>query len=147
MAIFQIASRTVTNLPTTTAGPGVFAGATTGKFWIREVKVFNTTTSAVCVGIAVCTATGTQVGGLTEYQIDDASAPAPSETAFTSMSSAATVAAQVEQATLGAAAGSGIVFTWAEKELEIPEGTGNGIIINCPTGTAQHLDFSLKWQK
>jgi hypothetical protein len=147
MAIIQIASRTVTNLPTATAGPGVFAGATTGKFWVREVKVFNTTTSAVCVGVAVCTATGTQVGGLTEYQIDDASAPAPSETAFTSMSSAATVVAQIEQVTLGAAAGSGIIFTWGEKELEIPEGTGNGIIINCPTGTAQHLDFSLKWQK
>jgi hypothetical protein len=147
MAIIQIASRTVTNLPTATAGPGVFAGATTGKFWVREVKVFNTTSTAVCVGVAVCTATGTQVGGLTEYQIDDASAPAPSETAFTSMSSAATVAAQIEQATLGAAAGSGIIFTWGEKELEIPEGTGNGIIINCPTGTAQHLDFSLKWQK
>jgi hypothetical protein len=147
MAKFAVGARTVTNLPTATAGPGLFAGATSGKFWVREIKVTNTTANAVCVGIAVCTATGTQVGGLTEYQTDDASAPAPSETAFTSQSTASTVAATIDQVTLGAAIGSGWVFTWGEKELEIPEGTGNGIIINCPTGTAQHLDFAIKWEK
>jgi len=147
MAIFEVASRTVTNLPTTLRGPGIFAAATSGKFWIREVGIFNTTATAVCVGIIVCTASGTQVGGLTEYQIDDASAPAPSETAFTSQSSDSTSAATIRQASLGAAIGSGVIFTWGEKELEIAEGTGNGIVINCPTGTAQHVDFYLKWQK
>lgn len=147
MALFQIASRTVTNLPTTVRGPGVFAGATSGKFWLKEVGVFNTTTSAVAVGICVCTAQGTAVDGLTEYQIDDASAPAPSETAFKSQSADSTVAAQIVQATLGAAIGSGAIFTWGDKEVEIPEGTANGIIINCPTGTAQHLDFYFKWMK
>jgi len=147
LALISAAGRTVTNLPTTTAGPGVFAGATSGKFWLREIGVFNTTAVAVAVGVAVCTATGTQVGGLTEYQTDDASAPAPSETAFTSMSTAATVAATIRQASLGASVGSGIVFTFEEKEVEIPEGTGNGVIINCPTGTAQHLDFYIKYQK
>ena len=145
--IFAAAGRTVTNLPTATAGPGVFAGATSGQFYIREIGVFNTTATAVCVGVAVCTATGTQAGGLTEYTEDDASAPAPSETAFTSQSSASTVAAQLRQATLGAAVGSGMVWTWGEKDLEIAEGTGNGVIINCPTGTAQHLDFWIKWAK
>jgi hypothetical protein len=147
MAIYGAAGRTVTNLPTTTAGPGVFAGASSGKFWVREIGITNTTTSAVAVGVAVCTATGTQAGALTEYQTDDPTNAAPSETAFTSQSTASTVAATIRQASLGAAIGSGIVFTFAEKELEIPEGTGNGVIINCPTGTAQHLDFWIKWQK
>jgi hypothetical protein len=147
MAIFGVGGRTVTNLPTATAGPGIFAGATSGKFWIREVGVFNTTTSAVAVGLAVCTATGTQAGGLTEYQTDDPSNAAPSETAFTSMSTAATVAATIRQISLGAAIGSGFVWTFGEKEWEVPEGTANGMIINCPTGTAQHLDFYIKWEK
>jgi hypothetical protein len=147
MALISAAGRTATNLPTATAGPGVFAGATSGKFWIREVGVYNTTTTAVCVGLAACTATGTQAGALTEYQTDDPSAPVPSETAFTSQSTASTVAAQVRQASLGAAIGSGMVWTFGEKEWEVPEGTANGIIINCPTGTAQHLDFYIKWQK
>jgi hypothetical protein len=141
------ASRTVTNLPTATAGPGVFASAGDGPFWVREVGVFNTSTTAVAVGLAVCTATGTQVGALTEYILDNPAAPAPSETAFTSMSSAATVAAQIRQASLGAAVGSGIIWTFGEAGVLIPEGTGNGIIINCPTGTAQHLDFYLDWVK
>lgn len=147
MAIISAASRTVTNLPTAVRGPGVFAGATSGKFWIREIGIFNTTTTAVCVGIAVCTATGTQVDGLTEYQEDDSTNAAPSETAFKSQSTDSTVAATIRQASLGAAIGSGIIFTWGEKELEILEGTANGVIINCPTGTAQHLDFWIKWQK
>jgi len=146
MAIYQAAGRTVTNLPTAARGPGVFAGATSGKFWVREVKVFNTTTTAVAVAVLFCTVTGTQVGGLTEVQIDDPTAPAASETAFTSQSSDST-GTPVEQASLGAAIGSGLIWTWGEKEFEIPEGTANGIIISCPTGTAQHLDFSLKWQK
>jgi hypothetical protein len=147
MARYSVGSRTVTNLPTATAGPGVFAGATSGKFWLREVKVTNTTAVAVCVGIAICTATGTQVGGLTEYQTDDPSNAAPSETAFTSQSSASTVAAVIDQVSLGAAIGSGFIFRWDSKEVEIPEGTGNGVIITCPTGTAQHLDFTIKWEK
>lgn len=147
MAEFSIAGRTVTNLPTPVRGPGLFAGATSGKAWLRQVGVTNTTATAVCVGIAICTATGTQVGGLTEYQTDDPSAPAPSETAFTSQSSDSTVAATIRQVSLGAAIGSGFVFVFGEHEVELSEGTGNGAIINCPTGTAQHLDFWFKWDK
>lgn len=147
MATFETGGRTATNLPTTTAGPGIFAGSTSGKFWIREIGISNTTTTAVATAIAACTATGTQVGALTEYQTDDPSAPAPSETAFTSQSTASTVAATFRHFSLGAAIGSGVVWTWGEKEFEVPEGTGNGVIIVCPTGTAQHLDFYIKWQK
>lgn len=147
MAIYGVGSRTVTNLPTTLRGPGVFASASAGKIWIREVGVYNTSVTAVAVGICPCTATGTQVGGLTEYQTDDPSNAAPSETAFTSQSTDSTVAAVIRQISLGAATGSGMVFTFAEKEWEIPEGTANGMIITCPTGTAQHLDFYIKWQK
>lgn len=146
MARFSVGSRTVTNLPTSARGPGVFAGATSGKFWLREVKVTNTTTTAVCVGILYCTATGTQVGGLTEVQTDDASAPAPSETAFTSQSSDST-GNVIDQVSLGAAIGSSYIFRWDKGEVECPEGTGNGIVISCPTGTAQHLDFTIKWEK
>ena len=147
MALYEVGSRTVTNLPGTGAGPGVCAGATSGKFWVKEIGVFNTTTTAVAVGVAVITATGTQAGTGTGYQIDDPSAPASSETFFTSQSSASTIAKTIRQASLGAAIGSGVVFVWGDKELECSEGTGNGVIINCPTGTAQHLDFYIKWMK
>lgn len=147
MALFETGGRTVTNLPTALRGPGLFAGATSGKFWVREIGITNTTTTAVATAIGVATATGTQVGAIGEYQTDDPSAPAPSETAFTSQSSDSTLAATFRHFSLGAAIGSGVIHTWGEKEFEIPEGTGNGVLIVCPTGTAQHLDFYIKWQK
>lgn len=147
MARYSAAGRGVTNLPTTTTGPALFASAAGGKFVVREVGVSNTTTSAVAVGLAICTAQGTGVGGLTEYCEDDASAPAASETAFTSQSTASTVAAQIRQFSLGAAIGSGVIWTFGERGLEVAEGTANGVIINCPTGTAQFLDFYYIWDK
>jgi hypothetical protein len=141
------AGRSTTTVPTTLQGPGVFASAADGPFWIVEVGVFNTTITAVAVGLAVCTATGTQAGGLTEYVQDNPAVPAPTETAFTQMSTNATVAATIRQASLGAAIGSGVIWTFGDRGLFIPEGTGNGVIINCPTGTGQHLDFHLVWDK
>ena len=145
--LISAAGRTVTNLPTAARGPGVFAGATGGGFWVLEVGVFNTTTTAVAGGVLLCTATGTQVGGLTEVIEDDQSnGNAPAETAFTSQSSDST-GTIIRQFSLGAAVGSGLVMTWAPRELLISEGTANGIIISCPTGTAQHLDFWIKWGK
>ena len=57
------------------------------------------------------------------------------------MSTDATIAAVVRQASLGAAIGSGVIWTFGENGLYRPEGTGNGVVITCPTGTAQFLDF------
>jgi hypothetical protein len=148
MPRYSAAGRTVTNLPTAARGPGVFAGATGGAFVVRQVAVFNTTTTAVCVGLAVCTATGTQVGTIgPDRPSNDPSAANWVETAFTSQSSDSTVDFQEEQASLGAAIGAGIIWTWGEQGLVLAEGTANGVIINCPTGTAQHLDFTIKWEK
>lgn len=147
MARIAAAGRGVTNLPTPVRGPGVFGSAAGGSFWVVEVGVFNTTATAVCVGLAVCTATGTQAGSLTEYVEDDSTAPAPSEVAFTSQSTDSTVAATIRQASLGAAIGSGVIWTFGGRGVEIPEGTANGVIINCPTGTAQFLDFYFCWMK
>ena len=147
MARFSGAGRTVTNLPTAARGPGVFGSATGGQWYLREVGVFNTTTTAVAVGLAVCTATGTQAGTVTEYQTDDPTAAAPAEVCFLSQSTDSTVAAVIRQASLGAAIGSGIIWTFDPGQVELLEGTANGVIITCPTGTAQHLDFYFDWAK
>jgi len=147
MARVSAAGRGITNLPTTLRGPGVFAGATGGALRVREVGAFNTTVTAVCVGVAVCTVTGTQAGALTEYCEDDPTRPASAATAFTSQSTDSTLAGTIRQASLGAAIGSGVIWTFGENGLVIPEGTANGVIINCPTGTGQFLDFYLIWDE
>lgn len=144
---FSAAGRGVTNLPTSLRGPALFAGASSGSFFLREVGIFNTTTSAVAVGLIVCSAQGTGVGGLTEYQEDDFTAAAPGETAFTSQSSDSTSVATIRQASLGAAIGAGVIWTFGDRGVHIPEGTTNGVIINLPTGTGQFLDFYFVWDK
>lgn len=147
MALFAGAGRTVTNLPTAARGPGVFGSAAGGQWYLREVGVFNTTTTAVAGGIAMCSASGTQAGAVTEWQTDDPSASAPLETCFLSQSTDSTLLALIRQFSLGAAIGSGLIIPFEPYEVEMAEGTGSGIIITCPTGTAQHLDFWFRWQK
>lgn len=147
MARISAAGRTVTNLPTAVRGPGIFSGAASGSWWLREVSITNTTTTAVAVGLAICTAKGTQVGTLTVYQEDDFLAPAPGETGGLSQSTDSTVAATIRQTSLGAAIGAGVIWTFGDRGVHIPEGTTNGVIINLPTGTGQHLDFYFVYDK
>lgn len=139
MARCGVAGRGVTNLPTALRGPGLCASAD-GGVRIREVGVFNTTTTAFCAGLAIITATGTQAGAATEYCEDDPGHTVLG-TGFNSQSSDSTSPATVRQASIGAAIGAGIVWTFGDNGLYRPEGTGNGVIINCPTGTAQFFDW------
>jgi hypothetical protein len=139
MARCGVAGRGVTNLPTAARGPNLYCSAD-GGIRVREIGVFNTTTTAFCVGVGIATALGTVAGALTEYCEDD-----PGHTvlgiANTSHSADATIASVVRQASVGAAIGAGVVFTFGDNGLYRPEGTGNGVVLTCPTGTAQFFDF------
>lgn len=145
MARCGAAGRGVTNLPTAARGPNLYCSAD-GGFRLREVGVFNTTTTAFTVGVGVATALGTVAGALTEFCEDD-----PGHTVLaignTSHSADATIAAVVRQASVGAAIGAGVVFTFGENGLYRPEGTGNGVVLTCPTGTAQFFDFYFLWDE
>ena len=66
MARCAAAGRGVTNLPTAVRGPNLYCSAD-GGFRLREVGVFNTTTSAVAVGLGIATALGTVAGASTEF--------------------------------------------------------------------------------
>lgn len=147
MARCSAAGRTVTNLPTALRGPGLFSAAAGGGWFLRECGVFNTTSTAVAVGLIVCSAKGTQVGTLTPYQEDDAEAAAPLETGGLSQSSDSTLAGTIRQASLGAQIGSGVVWTFGDRGVHVKEGTANGIIVNLPTGTGQHVDFYFVYDK
>lgn len=144
MARCSAAGRGVTNALTAARGPGVFAAAAHG-IRIREVGVFNTTTTAVCYGLLICTATGTQAGALTEVCEDDPGYT-PAGTAFTSQSADST-GTQARQASIGAAIGAGVIWTFGDNGLFRAAGTGNGVIINVPTGTAQFPDFYIIWDE
>jgi hypothetical protein len=133
-------------VPTAARGPSVYGIASKGGR-LREVGVFNTTAVAVAVALARASAAGTQGAGLTEVVMDNELNGVIQLTAFNTHTADATVGAVIRQAVLGAAAGAGIVWAFGEEGLVIPQGTANGIVIICPTGTGQHLDFWFDWEE
>lgn len=132
-------------VPTAARGPSLFATASSGQLVVREIQAFNTTTTACAVSIGIATAAGTVGAGLTEANESD-----PTHTilgtGFNTHTADATVT-NTRHASLGAAIGSGIIWTFGENGLVIPEGTANGVVITCHTGTGQHLDFAFVWDE
>lgn len=144
MARCSVATRT-SAVPTAARGPSVYATAAI-RPQIRSIEVFNTTTTACAVGIARATATGTQGAGLTEICLSDDSRTVIA-TGFNTHTADATLGAAIRQASLGAAIGAGVIWTWGPGELIVDNATTAGIVIFCPTGTGQHLDFAIEWDE
>lgn len=113
---------------------------------MKEIGVFNTTATACAVALCRATATGTQGAGLTEVQVDDDSHTVIA-TGFNTHTADATVGSPMRQASLGAAIGSGVIFTFGDAGLIIDNATTAGVVITCPTGTGQHLDFYIEWEE
>lgn len=132
-------------LPTTVRGPSLYATASSGSLWVVEIGVFNTTTTAVAIAIGVATAAGTVGTALTEVNETDQTHTILG-TGFNTHTANATLT-NTRHSSLGAAIGSGLIYTFGERALQIPEGTANGVVITCPTGTAQHLDFYFVWDE
>lgn len=132
-------------LITSTRGPCLYA--TTGvRPQIRCIEVFNTTVTAVAVAVVRATATGTQGTALTEVALSDDSHTVIA-TGFNTHTANATVGSPIRQASLGAAIGSGVIWTWGPGEFIIDNLTTAGVVIILPTGTAQHLDFTIEWDE
>lgn len=144
MARCSVATRT-SAVPTAARGPSLYA-TTAVRPQIKEIGVFNTTGTACAVAINRATTTGTQGAGLTEVCTSDDSNTIVA-TAFNTHTADATVGAAIRQASLGAAVGSGVIWTFEDGELLIDNLTTAGVVITCPTGTGQHLDFYIAWKE
>ena len=144
MARFAVAGRTDA-LITSTRGPCLYATAAIRPD-IRSVEVYNTTVTAVAVALVRATATGTQGSTLTEVALSDDSHVAVA-TGFNTHTANATVGAPLRQASLGAAIGSGVIWTWGPGELVLDNATTAGLVIILPTGTGQHIDFAIEWDE
>lgn len=132
-------------VPTAARGPGIWATASSGQLVVREIGAFNTTTTAAAVSIGIATAAGTVGAGLTEVCESD-----PTHTILGAGFNTHTVDATLtntRHASLGAAIGAGVVWVFGDNGLIIPEGTANGAVITCHTGTGQHLDFYFIWDE
>lgn len=145
MARYSIAGRSTVAGTTLRAVASLFAVASR-TMKLREVGVFNTTSTAVAVSLVRFT-NATGVGaGLTEVAYDEA-APAPNGTGFAGHTADGAVGSAIRQASLPAAVGGGVIWTFGDTGIIVAAGTANGVGIICPTGTGQILDFYLDWDE
>lgn len=140
----SIAGRATVVGTTLRAMASLYATASVGPK-LREVGVFNTTTTALAVSLCRFT-NATNVGaGLTEADYDQAN-PAVA-TGFAGHTGDGAVGQVFRQASIGAAIGAGVIWTFGDSGLLIPVGTANGIGIICPTGTGQICDYYFDWDE
>lgn len=145
MARYSIAGRATVAGTTVRASASLFAIASR-TLKIREVGVFNTTTTAVAVALVRFT-NATGVGaGLTEVAYDEA-APAPNGTGFAGHTADGAVGSPLRYASLPAAVGGGVIWTFGDTGVIVAAGTANGIGIICPTGTGQIVDYYIDWDE
>jgi hypothetical protein len=112
---------------------------------VLEVGVFNTTATSMHVALQRATATGTKGAAITPTAITDDSQAAVATAATTHTADATLIAVPVRYGTLGAAIGSGVIWTFPEPGLIIDNATGNGLVISCPSGTGQQVTFYFHW--
>lgn len=121
------------------------AAAVAGTF--REVGVFNTTATAVAVKLVRLTTTGTQGAGLpapNKYNPDSAAA---SMVGFQTHTVAPTTSDAGYRAQLGAAVGSGVIWTFGDLGMRIPVAVTQGIGVMIENGTGQVCQVYFVWDE
>ena len=150
MARFSAGTRGIAG---TTARPKISLyspAASTGI--LREVGCFNTTATAVELFLTRLTTTGTQGAGLTEA-VQNPKGPPALCTAFTTHPADATVGDDLGyRAVLGAAIGSGFIWTFGDHGIQIGlpdavELVTNGIGLILATGTDQVCQTYFVWDE
>src|SRR4029077_3979962 len=144
MATYGVGART-TNAPTATL-PAVSLYATSAvNFSLLEIGITNTTATACVVALCRLTTAGTQGAGLVEANLDQTSV-LPTCTAVNSHTGTAPTLVDLGYRwSLGAAIGSGVIWTFQPWERTVAPAAANGIGVYCPTGTGQVLDVYFKW--
>jgi len=145
---FTVEGRT-TNAPTATLPGASIYGTAAMSPKIVEIGVFNTTTTACMVNVAYLTTAGTQGSGLTETIVSNATSTTAAicTVVQSHTSTPPTLGNGLVRASLGAAIGAGMVWTFDQVPITPPLGTANGVGLLCFTGTGQVLDFYIIWDE
>lgn len=122
------------------------AAATPAK--LREIGIFNTTTTALDLVLRRLTTAGTQGAAVTEGQYDPAT-PVSQCQVFNTHTVGPTIPAGDlgYRCSLGGAIGSAMIWTFGDTGLIIPAGTANGIGILVENGTGQLCQIYFVWDE
>ena len=151
MARFSVAYRTTTAATNLLPMASIYATAAVQPR-IVEVGIFNSTVTAVNVAVCRLTTAGTSTAVTTSligYENDNSQAAVTSPRQSHS-STGPTITSVLRSATLGAATGSGVIWTFGGGStvgLIIPNATTNGIGLYTPNGTGQICDVYWVWDE
>ena len=146
MARFSSAWRTAGAGSTTLPIAGLTATATC-RLMIREIGVFNTTGTAVVLALRRMSALGTPGSTVATVPEDDNSQTAVGVPKDTWTVTGTFGTGSIRVASLGAAVGSGIIWTFSDSGVVIPNTTTDAIVVVPYTGTGQICDVSLTWDE
>lgn len=125
----------------------VYAAAAVGGS-LREVGLFNTTATAVDVKLVRLTTAGTQGTALVEAEHDPNGAAASCTAVSTHSSTPPTLGDDLGyRASIGAAIGAGVIWTFGDNGIRIPVGTANGVGVLIENGTGQVLQAYIVWDE
>jgi hypothetical protein len=130
---------------TSLRGPSLMAAANV-PINLVECGVFNTTATAFAVALMRVTTAGTRTGSLTEVP-EDTDHTVLADVATGHSADAAVTGGPYVQASIGAAIGAGVIWTFGKSGLRVPAGTANGFLLALPTGTGQIFDFYFVWEE
>jgi len=148
MARFVTGGTSVTVVPSATLPAGTLYGAAARQLTVVELAVFNTTTTAVIVGLCRTTTAGTVGAATTIGKLDIADLQTPTGVGYLNhQSGGPTLTGLPYTALLGAAVGAAYCFTFGGKGLVIPAVANNGLGIYIPEGTGQHLRWYAVWDE
>lgn len=146
MARFSVGLQTGGAGSTALPSASIYASANGGGA-VREIGIFNTTTTAVTFRLARLTTTGTQGSAQTEGGHDPNLPQTAQMTVYDTHSAGPTIGTDLGyRVALGAAIGSGIIWTFGDTGLRIALGTTNGIGI-ITTGTGQIVEVYFVWDE
>lgn len=146
MARFSGGLRT-TGAGSTTLPACALVADTNNGFILREIAVFNTTTTAAIYKLVRLSTAGTPGAGAVEAEWDE-DGPAPTCDIFDVYTGTAPTTAELgARFALGAAIGSGVIRTFGGSGIRCQPGTANGIGLLLATGTGQILDVDFVWDE
>jgi hypothetical protein len=113
---------------------------------LRQVSVYNTTTTAVSLKLSRLDTAGTAPAAVTdnEYNPDGPIALCGLHQTHTV---GPTIDEEIDRIALGAVVGSGVIWTFGASGLIIPSGVANGIGIVVSLGTGQICDVAFHWDE
>lgn len=115
---------------------------------IREIGLFNTTNTAVALKLVRITTAGTKGTALTNAKQDPDSPPALSTAFNTHSSTGPTIGDDLGyRCVLGAAVGSGVVWTFGETGLEVALSSTGAIGVIVENGTGQACQAYIVWDE